>query len=76
MLKKSKIWGSEPFYAKWEELSISTESGYFIIEVTKDRKAQAKLSYRDVNNVHILEAVMRFLWKDGNHLKLQQGMFS
>lgn len=76
LLKKKKLFTSEDYYAKWDELRIGTGPGYFIIGSSKDEKAQAKLSYRDVNNVHILESVMRFLWKDGNCLKLRQGMFS
>ncbi len=76
LLKKIRFSGSEPYYARWEDLSIGNGPGVFIITATKDKEVQANLSYREINNVHILEAVMRYLWKDGHYLKLQQGMFS
>lgn len=70
LLKKKKYLWSETYYAKWEDLTISNGPGVFVITATKERKAQANLSYRETNNVHILEAVMRYLWKDGNYIKL------
>lgn len=76
LLRKQKFLGSDPFYAKWEELSISNAAGAFVIQAKKEKKATTTLSYRDVDNVHILEAVMRFLWKDGNYQKLSRGEFS
>lgn len=77
LLKKSKLlWMSEPFYSKWEDLSISNGPGTFIIQSTNEKKVKAELSYRDIDNVHILEAMLRFLWKDGNYQKLRRGEFS
>lgn len=77
LLKKSKLlWMSEPFYSKWEDLSISNGPGTFIIQSTNEKKAKAELSYRDIDNVHILEAMLRFLWKDGNCQKLSRGEFT
>jgi hypothetical protein len=76
MLKKHKVFGrSEPYFAKWEELSIENGNGTFIIESTKDKSIGAELPYKDVDNVHILEALLRFLWKDGNCYKLRSGEF-
>lgn len=71
LLKKKKLFWSEPYYAKWEDLTMSNGPGVFVITATKERKAQAKLDYREINNVRILEAVMRYLWKDGNYAKLR-----
>lgn len=76
MLKKHKFLGYDPYYAKWEDLSISNGNGTFVISSNSEKKASAELSYRDVDNVHILEHVMRFLWKDGNYAKLRSGEFS
>lgn len=77
LLKKRKLLlMSEPYYSKWEGLSISNGPGTFIIESTNEKKAKAELSYRDIDNVHILESVMRFLWKDGNYQKLRTGEFA
>lgn len=76
LLRKSKFFGSEPFYSKWEGLTTGHVPGAFVIQSRTEKKARADLSYRGLDNVHILEAVMRFLWKDGNHLKLSRGEFS
>lgn len=77
LLKKHKFFGADdPFYAKWEDLSISNAAGAFVISATKEKKASSTLYYRNVDNVHILEAVIRFLWKDGNYQKLSRGEFS
>lgn len=76
-LKKHKVFGrSEPVFCKWEDLSISNGNGTFIVESRADKSIGAELSYRDVDNVHILEAILRFLWKDGNYQKLRSGEFS
>lgn len=77
ILKKHKIIGrSEPVLCKWENLSISNGNGTFIIEASADKSIGTELSYKDVDNVHILEAILRFLWKDGNYAKLRRGEFS
>ena len=75
LLKKRKFLSSEPFYSKWENLRISNGAGTFIIDSAIEEKARIELSYRDIDNVHILEAMMRFLWKDGNYVRLQRGEF-
>jgi len=76
-LKRHKWIGTdEPFYSRWEDLTISNGSGTFIISSSNEKKTYAELAYRDVDNVHILEAIMRFLWKDGNYARLQRGEFS
>lgn len=76
LLRKSNFFGSEPFYSKWEGLTTGHVPGAFVIQSRTEKKARADLSYRGLDNVHILEAVMRFLWKDGNHLKLSRGEFT
>jgi hypothetical protein len=76
LLQKHGWINDDRFHETWENLTISSGDGSFIIRSTTDRKAYAFLPYRDVDNVHILEAIMRFLWKDGNHLKLMKGEFA
>lgn len=67
--------GVSSVHYPWEDLSISSGAGYFKISATKAISSSADLSYRDVDNVHILETIMRFLWKDGNYAKLRNGEF-
>ena len=75
LLKKKNFFTTEPYQAPWDELSIGNGKGTFFIRSTKETKAIAELSYREVENTHILEALMRFLWKDGNLAKMQAGQF-
>ena len=77
ILKKHKVIGSaEPIFCKWEELAIRNGNGTFIVEHVNDKSIGTELSYKDVDNVHILESVLRFLWKDGNCYKLSRGEFA
>ncbi len=76
LLKKQKWTKQEPFYSRWEDLTISNGRGTFVIRSSKEKRAYAELPYRDVDNVHILESLMRFLWKNGNYAKLQRSEFS
>jgi hypothetical protein len=76
-LTKHNIFGqSEAVFCKWEALVIRNGNGSFIIEASADKSLGAELSYRDIDNVHILETILRFLWKDGNYAKLRRGEFS
>ncbi len=65
----------EKVYAEWEDLSISNQPGAFVISTGKVKATSEALSYRDLDNVVILEPIMRFLWKDGNYQKLKRGEF-
>jgi hypothetical protein len=77
LLPKYKFLGlsSEPVHYPWEDLSISSGAGNFKISAAKEKNSYAQLSYRDVNNVQILERIIRFLWEDGNYIKLRNGEF-
>lgn len=76
LLQKRKFFKKKPFYSRWEDLTISNGRGTFIITSSKEKNACGELAYRDVDNVHILEAIMGFLWKDGNYARLQKGELS
>jgi len=77
VLKKYKVFGrAESVFCKWEDLAISNGNETFIVEASADKSIGAELSYKDVDNVHILESILRFLWKDGNYAKLRRGEFS
>lgn len=74
-LEVHKFLGTDKYLAPWSDLSIRNGAGTFVINSNSNKKAYAVLKYRETWNVHILEAVMRFLWKDGNHAKLASGSF-
>lgn len=75
LLEKKNFITIEPYLAPWEDLRIGNAAGSFVIESDREKSAKTQLAYRDVENVHILEALMRFLWKDGNLAKLKSGQF-
>lgn len=75
LLPKYKFLGmsSDPVHYPWEELSFDSGGGNFRISVSNVKNAYAQLPYREVDNLPILEAILRYLWKDGNYLKLKRG---
>jgi len=75
-LIQKKLFGNDvPIYSDWKDLTLLSADGMFQIQSTTNKKAKARLSYRDYDNIHILESVMRFLWKDGNYKRLMNGEF-
>jgi len=52
-------------FCRWNELVISTGPGIFCIGKKTDKKLTAAFSYQDEDNIHILEAAIRALWKRG-----------
>lgn len=68
-------WFDRPYRAKWEEVQIGNGNGTFVISSCRDQRAVANLAYREVDNLPILEAVLKFLSKDGNIGRLQDGEF-
>lgn len=72
-LPKRKWFSSERYFAPWEELSKATQGGELWIGSTKEPKASASLSLRDLDNAVILERLLDILWKDGNYAKLRSG---
>lgn len=74
-LTKRHWFSSEPFFSQWTDLRYTSGAGTLILMSDSEPKAKAELSYRDVDNVHILEHVLQYLWKDGNYAKLERGEF-
>jgi hypothetical protein len=54
---------SEAFYSQWNDIKIDHSAGNLIIKSVKNKNAEAELSYRDVNNAHILEAIINIVQK-------------
>ena len=48
---------------QWSDLSIWNGAGTFCIAKKDERKVAVELPYGEVDNVHILEAAIRALWK-------------
>lgn len=75
-LIRNKFFGAnESIHCRWEEFTYSGYQGSLHITSRKEKKICGQLSYRDDDNTHILESILDFLFKDGNHIKLRQGAF-
>ena len=63
MLTKHKFLGNEKVYCKWSEATVSTGQGYFNVHSENDKKVYSQMSYIEVPNVHIFEALIRMSFK-------------
>ncbi len=76
LLFRHKLFGAnEPVHCRWEDISYGGSNGALRITSRNDAKVSAQLSYRGDDNTHVLESILDFLFKDGNHIKLRQGAF-
>ncbi|WP_374545050.1 hypothetical protein [Rhodoblastus sp.] len=56
---------SEDVMLDWSEINISNEAGCFVISARNGQKARVSLSYLEVDNVPILENMIRALFNTG-----------
>jgi hypothetical protein len=52
-------------FCRWNELTIWNGPGVFCVKKKREEKLFVELSYQDEDNVHVLEAAIRALWKRG-----------
>ena len=52
-------------FCRWNDLTIWNGPGVFCIGKKKEKNLAATFSYKDKDNIHILEAAIRMLWKKG-----------
>ncbi len=62
-LTRHKFLASENVYCKWEDTSIWSANGSFIIGAKNDKKTYVEISYIEVPNTHILESIVRMSFK-------------
>lgn len=66
-LERRRLFVENEFvHCKWKELVIGNRPGAFYIAKANEKKSAVELGYEDTDNVHLLEAAMRVLWKKGN----------
>lgn len=63
--RKTFIPSYKRFFCRWNELVIWNGPGVFCIGKKNDKKLIDNFSYQDEDNIHILEAAIRMLWKRG-----------
>lgn len=68
VLKKRKwIGDDERIHFLWNELFIWNGPGTFCVGNKTNKKISASFSYQEDDNIHLLEAVIRMLWKHGGN---------
>lgn len=68
---KRKILGSEPAEFAWAGVSVTTADGSFIVNGPNGSKALASMAYRETDNIHFFEGVVRQAFKNG-HVRLSE----
>lgn len=63
-LIKHKFFDNETVYVKWGDVTYNSYNGDLVITSKDDKKLYVALSYLTVKNVHILEAMIRFSFKN------------
>lgn len=64
LLEKSHLFSkNEQDFLSWGDIEIYNSNGNFIISKIGDRKMNCVLSYLDVDNVHVLESMIRMKFK-------------
>lgn len=58
---------NERVFCRWNDLEIWNDAGVFCIGKKFDRKIAASFSYLYEDNIHVLEAAIRMLWKRGSN---------
>lgn len=49
----------------WGDVTVRTADGAFIVEGPKGSKASETMAYREVDNIHFFEALVRQAFKNG-----------
>jgi hypothetical protein len=65
VLTRRKIFSGEPLIVDRPDVSVRSADGAFILDGPKGSKASEALSYREVDNIHIFEALVRQAFKNG-----------
>lgn len=59
VLTKHKIFGSEPVQYGWRDVTVDAADGSFVIRGPRGSKADGSASYRQIDNVHFFEGIVR-----------------
>ena len=64
--RRKLLSANERVPCKWTDLVIGNGAGTFYIAKADEKKVTVELSYQEMDNVHVLEAAMRALWKSAS----------
>lgn len=65
VLTRRNMFSSEPVEFGWGDVSVRTADGAFIVDGPKGSKASETMSYREVDNIHFFEALVRQAFENG-----------
>lgn len=65
ILKCKKLFGEEDAEFDWSEVTVSSAGDSFIISGPEGSKATSTMAYRDVDNAHFLEDLIRHAFSNG-----------
>lgn len=65
-LRRKKFFGDEPAQFCWGDVTVGSADGAFVIAGPSGSKSSATMSYRDVDNVHFLDAIIRHAFTKGS----------
>ena len=65
VLTQRKMFNSERVEFGWGDVTVRTADGAFIVDGPKGSKASETMSYREVDNIHFFEALVRQAFKNG-----------
>jgi hypothetical protein len=65
VLTQRKMFSSERVEFGWGDVTVRTADGAFIVEGPKGSKASETMAYREVDNIHFFEALVRQAFKNG-----------
>ena len=65
VLTQRKMFSSERVEFGWGDVTVRTADGAFIVDGPKGSKASETMSYREVDNIHFFEALVRQAFKNG-----------
>jgi len=63
LVRRRLFAGNESIFCRWNELQIWNASGAFCIGRKDDKKLAESLPYQEMDNVHVLEAMIRTFWQ-------------
>lgn len=65
ILRRKKLFGDEAAEFGWGDVTVSSVNGSFVINGPEGSKAKASMGYRDVDNAHFLELLVRHAFSRG-----------
>lgn len=65
VLTQRKMFSSERVEFSWGDVTVRTADGSFIVDGPKGSKASETMGYREVDNIHFFEALVRQAFKNG-----------